>query len=126
VVSAGAQVKLSKPIGRCRRLRNAHTKHAPGKMTEADDLVASGMMSELKVDESFGGACRPPPAPGPPSRVRLNLNFFEGAQSTGLHSLAPAAQLEDLRDTSLTLELSLSTFGPHPRVNLGGVGDNVS
>jgi len=29
------------------------------------------------------------------------------------------AQLEDLRDTSLTLQLNLSTFGTHPRVILG-------
>ena len=36
------------------------------------------------------------------------------------------AQLEDLRDTSLTLELNLSTFGLHPRVDLGYVWDNVS
>jgi hypothetical protein len=36
------------------------------------------------------------------------------------------AQLEDLRDTSLTLELNLSTFGPHPRVILGCVGDKLS
>jgi len=32
-------------------------------------------------------------------------------------------QLEDLRNTSLTLELILSTFGTHPRVNLGYMGD---
>jgi len=32
------------------------------------------------------------------------------------------AQLEDLRDTSLTLELNLSTFGTHPRVNFGLCG----
>jgi len=36
------------------------------------------------------------------------------------------AQLEDLRDTSLTLELNLSTCGTHPRVNLGCMGDKVS
>ena len=36
------------------------------------------------------------------------------------------AQLEDLRDTSLTLELNLSTLGPHPRVTLGYMGDNLS
>ena len=35
------------------------------------------------------------------------------------------AQLEDLRDTSLTLELNLSTFGPHPRVKLAYMGDEV-
>jgi hypothetical protein len=36
------------------------------------------------------------------------------------------AQLEDLRDTSLTLELNLSTFGTHPRVGLGYMEGNVS
>ena len=36
------------------------------------------------------------------------------------------AQLEDLRDTSLTLELNLSTFGTHPRINLCYMGDRVS
>jgi hypothetical protein len=45
----------------------------------------------------------------------------------GLYTLAHfGAQLEDLRDTSLTLKLNLSTFGTHPRVNLGYMGDNVS
>jgi len=36
------------------------------------------------------------------------------------------AQLEDLRDTSPTIELKLSTFGTHPRVNLGHMGDKGS
>jgi hypothetical protein len=36
------------------------------------------------------------------------------------------AQLEDLRDTSLTSELNLSTFGTHPWVNLGHIGDKGS
>jgi len=36
------------------------------------------------------------------------------------------AQLEDLRDTSLTLELNFRTFGTHPRVDLGHMGDKVS
>jgi hypothetical protein len=35
------------------------------------------------------------------------------------------AQLEDLQDTSLTLELNLSSFGTHPRVDLGYMGDEV-
>jgi hypothetical protein len=35
-------------------------------------------------------------------------------------------QLQDLRDTSLTSELDLSTLGTPPRVNLGHMGDNVS
>jgi len=32
------------------------------------------------------------------------------------------AQLEDLRATSLTLELNSSTFGTHPQVKLGHMG----
>jgi len=36
------------------------------------------------------------------------------------------AQLEDLRDTSLTLESNLSTFGTHPRVILGCIEDKMS
>ena len=36
------------------------------------------------------------------------------------------AQLEHLRDTSLTSELNLSTFGTHPQVNLGHMGDKLS
>jgi hypothetical protein len=32
------------------------------------------------------------------------------------------AQLEDIRDTSLTLELNLSTFWTHPRVNVYYMG----
>jgi len=36
------------------------------------------------------------------------------------------AQLEDLGNTSLNLELNLSTFGIRPRVNLGFMGDTIS
>jgi len=36
------------------------------------------------------------------------------------------AQLEDLRDTSLTSELNLRSFGTQPWVNLGRMGDKVS
>jgi len=35
-------------------------------------------------------------------------------------------QLEDLRDTSLTLELHLSSFGPYSRFNSGYKEDKVS
>ena len=50
--------------------------------------------------------------PGSTSKQGLTLAHFK-------------AQLEDLRDTSLTLELNLSTFGPHPRVKLAYMGDEV-
>jgi hypothetical protein len=36
------------------------------------------------------------------------------------------AQLEDLRDTSLTSDINLSTFETHPRVNMGHMGNKVS
>jgi hypothetical protein len=36
------------------------------------------------------------------------------------------AQLEVLRDTSLTLELNLRSFGTHPRFNLDYMGDKAS
>jgi len=35
------------------------------------------------------------------------------------------SSLEDLRDTLLTLELTLSIFRTHPRINLGHTGDKV-
>jgi hypothetical protein len=44
----------------------------------------------------------------------------------GLTLVPFRAQLEDHLATSLTLELNLSTFGTHPRVELGYVGDRVS
>ena len=46
--------------------------------------------------------------------------------SQGLTLAHFRAQLENLRDTSLTSALNLSIFGPHPRGNLGGVVDIVS
>jgi len=55
-------------------------------------------------------------------------NIWQARPACGLveaaveHGLSPAhvrAQLEDLRDTSLTSELNFSIFGPHPRANLG-------
>ena len=44
----------------------------------------------------------------------------------GLTLLHFRAQLEDFRDTSLTLELNLSTFGTHAQVSLGYMGDTFS
>jgi hypothetical protein len=50
-----------------------------------------------------------------------------GGGGRGQFTLADIrALLEELRDTSLTLELNLSTFGTHPRVNLGHMEDRVS
>ena len=56
-------------------------------------------------------------------------NGLVGLRYSSLQGLTLAhfrAQLEDLRDTPLTLELNVSTFGTHPRVNLGYMGDTVS
>ena len=44
----------------------------------------------------------------------------------GLHSLTSQLNLRTFRNTSLTLELNLSTFGIRPRVNLGYIGDTIS
>jgi hypothetical protein len=44
----------------------------------------------------------------------------------GLHSLISQLNLRTFGNTSLTLELNLGTFGPHPRVDLAYVGDTVS
>jgi len=68
--------------------------------------------------------------PGPTMKKRMAL-WRPQASAAAPHSQGLAlahfrAQLEDLRDTSLTLELNLSTFGPHPRENSDYVGDKVS
>jgi len=52
--------------------------------------------------------------------------LFQHALAAGATLAHFRAQLEALRNTSLTLELNLSTFGTHPRINLGHVGHNVS
>jgi len=65
-----------------------------------------------------------------------DVDLLERVDPPGVHArgLGPGAytrshfraQLEDLRDTSLTLELNLSTFGTHPRVKSGYMRDNAS
>jgi hypothetical protein len=42
-----------------------------------------------------------------------------------LHSLTSKLNLRSLRNTSLTLELNLSTFRTRPRVNVGHMGDKI-
>jgi len=59
-----------------------------------------------------------PPAPG----LGLGLGL---PGDRGLHSLTSELNFEDLQDTSLTIELNLSTFGTHPRVKLSSMGDKV-
>jgi len=78
---------------------------------------------ELKVDEckplllgGGGGGTR-----GPTRVLFLPLR----RRRQGLTFAHFRAQLGDLRDTSLTIELNLSTFGTRPRVNLGHMVDKV-
>ena len=49
-----------------------------------------------------------------------------GLGGWGLHSPTSQLNLSTSGNTSLTLELSLSTLGTHPRVNLGHMVDQVS
>jgi len=58
--------------------------------------------------------------------AQVQAQVVRAARAQGLTLPHFKAQLEDLRDTSLTLELNLSTFGPHPRVHLGCLGNKVS
>jgi hypothetical protein len=58
------------------------------------------------------------------ARARSSSRSFAAVQ--GLTLVHFRAQLEDLRYTSLTSELNSSTFGKHPRVSLGYMGDNLS
>jgi len=61
------------------------------------------------------------------STVALRITVIgEAHLRQGLTLAHFKAQLEDLRDTSLTLELKLSTFGTHPRLTWGYAGDTVS
>jgi hypothetical protein len=63
---------------------------------------------------------------------RTSVGMHKGADTIdtglgqGLTLVRFRAQLEDLRDTSLTLQLNLSTLGTHPRVNLDHIGDKES
>jgi len=65
-------------------------------------------------------------AAGRTFNARPRIEKGEAARDQGLTLARFTAQLEDLRDTSLTSELNLRTFGPHPRVTLGCMGDKVS
>jgi len=97
--------------------------------------------SELRYDEllsSFGFKFQLAPlhqgrhlAGGPHQELRTGASAWgRGAagppHGQGLTLAHSRAQLEDLRGTSLTLEINLSTFGPHPRVTLGHMEDIVS
>jgi hypothetical protein len=66
------------------------------------------------------------PVGGSGAGVAVGTHWNSVDIGRGLHSLNFRAQLEDLRDTSLTLELNLSTFGPHSRVTLGYMADKVT
>ena len=70
--------------------------------------------------------CKPLPCGClPPQRQTFEVEPRRGAPPGQGHTFAHfIAQLEDLRDLSLTLQLNLSTFGTHPRVRLGYMGDD--
>jgi len=72
-----------------------------------------------------GGALLPPHGTAARSASDL-LNSSTAAADQGLTLAHLRAQLEGLRDTLLNLELNVSTFGTHPRVDLGYVGDKGS
>jgi len=57
-----------------------------------------------------------------------HLHVLQWAREHGrsLHSLTSALNLRTFGNTSLTLELNLSTLGTHQRVKLGYMGDKVS
>jgi len=59
-------------------------------------------------------------------RGRERAGHREEARGQGLTLAHFRAQLKGLRDTTLTLELNLSTFRTHPRVTSGYMGDTVS
>jgi hypothetical protein len=59
-------------------------------------------------------------------KFSLHASREELRNGQGLTLVHFSAQLEDLRDTSLTLALNLSTSTTHPRINLGNVGDKGS
>ena len=60
-------------------------------------------------------------------KYRTRKNYTDGAYlGQGLTLAHFRDQVEDLRNTSLTLQLNLSTFGTHPQVNVGQMRDKVS
>jgi hypothetical protein len=60
------------------------------------------------------------------ARVPVGRAGHARAHGRGLHSLTSELNLRTFWNTSLPVELNLSTFGTRPRVNLGNVGDKVS
>jgi hypothetical protein len=66
-----------------------------------------------------------PGAPGVKESASVSASSSASAPRQGLTLAHFTAQLEDLRDTSLTQELNFSTFGTNPRVRLDHVGYNV-
>ena len=72
-----------------------------------------------RPDSAAAAAAPPPPLPPLPPHP-------DSAAAQGLTLAHFTAQLEDFRDTSLTSELNLSTFGSHSRVTLGHMEDKVS
>jgi hypothetical protein len=59
------------------------------------------------------------------TRVEMS-NTSSVLAGRGLHSLTSKLNLRIFGNTSLTFELNLSTFGTHPQVKLGDMGDKVT
>jgi len=91
-------------------------------------LVAIARSRRFQLSFDRVNLHRPTVPPNPPA-PRIHRSACTATSSFPCQGLTLdhfKAQLEDLPDTSLTLELNFSTFGPHPRINLGCVGDKVS
>jgi len=61
-----------------------------------------------------------------PATASPSIEISLGTPGQGLTLAHFRAQLEDLQDASPTLELNVSTFGTHPQVNSGHMGDKGS
>jgi hypothetical protein len=72
--------------------------------------------------DSLRQGCRP----ADPHAHRHLQRRGKPGRARGLHSLTSEFNLRTFRNTSLTLELNLSTLGTHQRVNLGQTGEKVS
>jgi hypothetical protein len=81
----------------------------------------SAALAAAGAGEGGGGAVTLQLAPG-----KYAERVVAGPHARGLHSLTSMLNLMIFGNTSLTLKLNLSTFGTHPRANLGYLGEKVS
>jgi hypothetical protein len=83
---------------------------------------ANRMNASVALPEATSHTCILHPRSTSASSVCAHV----ASQKQGLTLAHFRAQLEDLRDTTLPVELTLSTFRPHPRVDWGYTEDRVS